>query len=347
MLTEKQVKEIHEHLEKAQNPIFFFDNDPDGLCSFLLLQRYIERGKGVAIKSFPSLDASYCRKVEELNADYVFILDKPVVSEEFFKKLEEVNIPIIWIDHHEIDAVVPGFVNYYNPAKDGNGAEPVTALCYQITKKKEDMWIAVLGCISDSYLPDFYYELAEKYPDLTIKTNNAFDVLYKSKIGSISRLFSDGLKDKTSNVVNMLRYLIKVKSPYEVLEENPKNRSFHKRSEHIHGKYQLLLGKAKNLYKEKNKVLFFKYSGDLSISGELSNELSYNFPEKIIAVAYVKGGRVNLSLRGKGIKEKFLRFIEGLDGASGGGHKDAVGGVIKADNLNDFRKKLEEDAKNR
>ena len=73
MLTEKQVKEIHEHLEKAQNPIFFFDNDPDGLCSFLLLQRYIERGKGVAIKSFPSLDASYCRKVEELNADYVFI----------------------------------------------------------------------------------------------------------------------------------------------------------------------------------------------------------------------------------------------------------------------------------
>ena len=49
MLSEKQVKEIREHLEKAQNPLFFFDNDQDGLCSFLLLQRYIGRGKGIAI----------------------------------------------------------------------------------------------------------------------------------------------------------------------------------------------------------------------------------------------------------------------------------------------------------
>lgn len=32
MLTEKQISEIREHLEKAQNPLFFFDND-DGLCS--------------------------------------------------------------------------------------------------------------------------------------------------------------------------------------------------------------------------------------------------------------------------------------------------------------------------
>ena len=31
MLTEKQLKEIREHLEKAQNPVFFFDNDADGL----------------------------------------------------------------------------------------------------------------------------------------------------------------------------------------------------------------------------------------------------------------------------------------------------------------------------
>ena len=46
MLTKKQIKEIKEHLDKAQNPIFFFDNDPDGLCSFLLLQRYCEKGKG-------------------------------------------------------------------------------------------------------------------------------------------------------------------------------------------------------------------------------------------------------------------------------------------------------------
>ena len=46
MLTTKQISEIKEHLNNAQNPLFFFDNDPDGLCSFILLQRYIKRGKG-------------------------------------------------------------------------------------------------------------------------------------------------------------------------------------------------------------------------------------------------------------------------------------------------------------
>ena len=84
MLTKKQIDEIRQHLDKAQNPVFFFDNDPDGLCSFLLLQRYIERGKGVPIKSFPELTEDYFRKVNELNADYIFILDTPVVSQDFF-----------------------------------------------------------------------------------------------------------------------------------------------------------------------------------------------------------------------------------------------------------------------
>ena len=117
MLTEKQIKEIKEHLEKAQNPIFFYDNDPDGLCSFLLLQRYIERGRGVAIRSFPELDANYFRKVEELNADYIFILDKPLVSSGFWKEVENVNIPVVWIDHHDVGESpnIPIWVNYYKP----------------------------------------------------------------------------------------------------------------------------------------------------------------------------------------------------------------------------------------
>mgnify|MGYP001604119763 FL=1 len=100
MLTDKQVKEIREHLEKAQNPVFFFDNDPDGLCSFLLLQRFIGRGKGVPIRSFPEMTKEYFRKVTELNADYIFILDKPNISKDFFKEVEQVNIPVVWIDHH-------------------------------------------------------------------------------------------------------------------------------------------------------------------------------------------------------------------------------------------------------
>ena len=82
MLKPSQLSELKELLEQSQNPIFFYDNDADGLCSFLLLRRFLGKGKGVAIRSYPKLSGSYAKKLKELNADRVFILDKPLISEE-------------------------------------------------------------------------------------------------------------------------------------------------------------------------------------------------------------------------------------------------------------------------
>jgi len=337
MLNSKQKKEILEHLEKAQNPIFYFDNDPDGLCSFLLLQRFIGRGKGVAIKG--EMMGNYFRKVQELNSDYVFILDKPLVTKEFFEEVEKVNVPVVWIDHHEIDrSIVPDFVNYYNPFfNKPSSNEPVTAFCYDLTKKKEDMWLAVAGCVSDAFVPDFYSEFMKKYPDLGLISEKAFDILYGSQIGKIAMIFSHALKDKTTNVVNMLRFLMKVKTPYEVLEETNKNKTMHERYNQINKKIKELADRAEV---QQEKILFFKYGGELSFSSELSNELWYRFPKKIIVVAYVKGNKVNISLRGKNIKKDFLKVIGDIEGAKGGGHDNAVGAQIKFDDLEKFKRNL-------
>lgn len=342
MLTKKQVKEIKEHLNKAQNPIFFFDNDQDGLCSFLLLQRYLERGKGVSVRSFPELNKDYFRKVNELKADYIFILDKPVVSEEFFKEAEKINIPVVWIDHHILDKAIPHFVNYYNPLLNKpKSEEPVTALCYQITNKKNDLWIAVVGCIFDQFVPKFYSEFEKKYPDLSIKSKKPLDIYYKSQIGKITRIFGFGLKDRTTNVINMMRFLMKVKTPYEVLQENSKNQTMHYRFKQVESKYQKLLEKAISIGKKQGKMLFFQYGGDLSISGDLANELGYFFPDKTIVVAYIKGVKANISIRGKKSRDIFLEAIKDLEEATGGGHEDAVGGQIQFEDLEKFRENLE------
>lgn len=342
MFTKKQISDIIEHLSLAQNPVFFFDNDLDGLCSFLLLQRFIGRGRGVAIKSFPELDASYFRKVEELNVDYIFILDKPIVSKEFFEKTREKNIPIVWIDHHMVDNFVPEFISYYNPVfNNPKSDEPVTALCYQVTKKRDDMWIAVVGCIADNYMPDFYRDFSKEYPELSIKTKNPFEVLYKSRIREIANIMSAGLKDTTTNVVTMLKFLMKIKTPYELLEESNKTHLFHKRTQEIYEKYRKLFSKAKDVAVKSGKVVFFTYSGDLGISSELANELKFNFPKKIIVVARINGLKINVSLRGEKIKDIFLEAIEGIESARGGGHEDAVGGQMSVDDFNKFRENLE------
>ncbi len=342
MLTKKQVEEIREHLQHANEPLFLFDNDPDGLSSFLLLQKYVKKGKGFPIKSFPDLNETYFRKVQELNPDYVFILDKPLVSKDFFERVHEVHIPIVWIDHHDMDKnKIPNYVHYYNPLFNRKKTdEPVTALCYQINPDKNLDWLATVGCVSDRFYPKYYKDVKKKYPDLTIDSEDAFDIFYNSQIGKIARMFSFGLKDRTTNVINMLRFLMKTNTPYEILSDSSLNKGMHRRFDEIESKYQKLIGKALNYVKENNKVLFFQYSGTLSISADISNYLSYKFPNKTIVVIYVTGIKANISVRGKNIREKVLKAIGGLPMATGGGHEDATGAQVQIADVETFKKRF-------
>ncbi len=341
MLTKTQITEIKEHLNKAQNPLFFFDNDQDGLCSFLLLQRYLERGKGFPIKTIP-LSKDYFRKVNELNPDYVFILDVPTVSKEFFDEIEKINLPVVWIDHHDVKIEIPDFVNYYNPFLGKTESSATTYLCYQLTKKKEDLWLGVIGCISDRFIPDFYEDFKKVYPDLAIDSEDAFEIFYESEIGKIAQILGHGLKDKTTNVIKMLKFLMKAKTPYEVLEESVKNKEMHERFKHIYKKYKKFLDKAVEQGNKSDKLVFFEYGGDTSMSAEISNGLRYIFPGKMIFVAYVSEFNVNISGRGEGVKKILEKVLKDFDNARGGGHDRAVGGKIMKRDLERFREKVGE-----
>ena len=342
MFTAKQIKEIREHLGKAQNPIFFFDNDPDGLCSFLLLRRYIGKGRGVPIKSYPGLSQDYFGKVKELNADYIFILDKPMVTEEFFEKVKEINIPVVWIDHHAIEkSSVPDFVNYYNPLFNRKkSSEPVTALCYQITERHEDLWIGVVGCAADRFVPEFYEEFRKENPELSIDSNDGFKIFYESGVGKIAKIFSFALKDTTTNVINMINFLTEVRSPHDVLNESHENKSMHQRFKQINAGYMKRLDKAVEVGKASGDVLFFHDKSNLSVTSELSNEISYIFPDKFVFIFYIQEVKTRISARGENVRKILLEAIEGLEDAKGGGHENAVGAVINSGGLEKFKDKV-------
>ena len=50
MLTEKEINEIREYLTNSNNPVYLFDDDGDGICSYLMLKKHFKKGKGIPIK---------------------------------------------------------------------------------------------------------------------------------------------------------------------------------------------------------------------------------------------------------------------------------------------------------
>ncbi len=350
MLSENQLIEIKEHLKRAQNPLFYYDNDCDGLCSFLILRRYLGRGRGVAVRSFPDLNAQYARKAKELNADYVFVLDKPVVSEGFIEEISGLGLPLIWIDHHNVgdDDFVKEFSNVfiYNSAKTGGkdkGERAVTYWAYKVSGRKEDLWLAVIGCIADHYLPDYADDFGKRYGEFWGDVKEPFDAYYKTEIGRVAQALNFGLKDSTTNIVHLQNFLISCKGPEEVFLEVNGNYYFRKRYREIRRKYDGLIEKAKNCFY--GNLIFFVYSGDLSISADIANELSYLNKDKYVAVAYKKGSISNISLRGKNVKKVLEKSLKNFENVTGGGHEDAVGVRLKSEDLEKFKNCLLEEIK--
>lgn len=339
MLTNKQLQEIRQHLEASQNPLFFFDNDVDGLCTFLILRRAIGRGRGVAIKSFPDLKKQYIKKAEELNPDAIFILDKAELSKEFAEGIEEKGIPIIWIDHHETktsESIIKKTF-YYNSMPTG---EPTTYIAQKIFNRQEDLWLAMIGCIGDVYMPDFAEKFAEQNPELLPKNLSAFDILHSTELGKMIRMLNFGLMDSITNVVNLTKYLFKARGPFDILEENEYTKQLHKKYNQLNEFYNKQIEKAEKIYNPKSPILFFSYSGSTSMSAEISNKLYFNHKDKLIIVAFKRPEKVNISIRGDNALKITKKAIENIEGATGGGHTEATGAMVPIDEFEKFKSNI-------
>lgn len=336
MISEDKLREIKRYLDESENPLFFFDDDNDGMCSYLLLKKYLGKGKGICVRGNPILSSEFLRYVDENMPDKIFVLDKPIIDEEF---IDRVNVPIVWIDHHT--PIKREKVKYYNPrVENEKDSRSVVYWVQKITNMKEDLWIAGVGCISDCMIPDFFDELKKEYPDLFDGDQNAKEILYETKFGELCRIMSFLLKGKVSIVNNSVNLLAKIKDPYELLNQSTKEaKLLAKRTEPIKKEYGNLLKNAlKPGIKGKEKLLLFKYRAHrYSLTSELANELIYKNPDKIVIVAREKDDRIKMAIRSTKVDLRPIveKALVGADGY-GGGHEFACASNINIDDFDRF-----------
>jgi hypothetical protein len=324
MLTKKEVALLQKELASSQNPLIYYDDDPDGLCSFLLLYRKYKEGTGIIVKSSPKVDMKFLRQVEERQPDKIFILDMPMVEQEFVDKAKR---PIFWIDHHHPQNLKN--VNYFNPKlRDPDIYMPTSRMAYQIAE--QDLWVAAVGCLADYHMPDFMPEFIKKYPKLLPEETDLPTAIYHRPVGKLVRIFSFLLKGNLHDVKKCVKILTRIKSPDEILQQTtPQGKFLYKRFLKFNKPYEDLLKLARKQV-TRSKVLLFQYTEDnSSFTPDLANELSNLYPKKVIIIARNKSGEMKCSLRAKFAIDKALeRALVGIDGY-GGGHPNACGTVVR------------------
>ena len=343
-LTIEEIEEIRAYLDHSFRPLFFFDDDPDGLSSFLLLYRYKKEGKGVVVKSSPELKTDYLKVVHEYVPDVIFILDKPLVSQEF---LDSIHVPIIWVDHHT--PVKRNNVRYYNPhLHDPADSRPVSYWSYKIVNNPKDIWIGTAGCLGDWFIPEFIEEFSKKYPEMLNRPLERPDeILFGTMLGRFVQMLSFLLKGKKSIVDKNIKVLTRIESPYEILQQTtPRGKFLYRNYEPIKKNYDLLLEKAKKdiLNKPEEEIIVFKYKDKHhSFTSDLSNELLYLFKNKVIVVGREKNGEIKCSIRSsqKPIREAVHKALKNIRGY-GGGHNFACGASMVIEDFDDFVNNLKD-----
>jgi len=114
-IKKEDLKNIRKELTNSKRPVILFDDDPDGISSFLMVYKFVGEGRGIPVKNSPNITVDYAKKVNDYSPDLVIILDKALVSQDFINKIKA---KIIWIDHHPI--VERKGMNYYNPSNQDN-----------------------------------------------------------------------------------------------------------------------------------------------------------------------------------------------------------------------------------
>lgn len=339
MISDSEVLEIRTRLEKSERPIFLYDDDPDGVCSFLLLYKYINKGQGIIVKSSPEVTADkFLEKVKRCDPDLVVILDKPQVELEF---IEGIPTDIIWIDHHEPATNLPKKVSYYNPMKNNQQQTSTTAQAWKISQRPEDIWIAAVGTIADwTYVPKIMQAVRKTYPDLAqSKFKTAPDVLFNTQIGTLAKIIYFNLKGATGDVYKSIKVLSRIKDPREILNQtNPQGKFIYQKYKKLNKEYDKLKKKAEKAIDDSEFLISIEEHLKHSFSSELSNEILYRYPKKINIIGRRSEGKIKCSIRTQyqiHLPTIIHEALEGLDGY-GGGHAQACGLCIREDQFETF-----------
>jgi hypothetical protein len=152
------------------------------------------------------------------------------------------------------------------------------------------------------------------------------------------------MKFPSQDSIKSIKILTRITDPYEILDQtSPAGKFIYKQYQKINVLYEKILAEIK--IDPDDPLILYEYTEKFALTGDLSNEIQYNNPEKIVIIARHKDDEMVCSLRSEkhNVRKILEKALVGIDG-HGGGHEHACGAGIKKTDFQRFIDAIRENA---
>ncbi len=346
----KQVINFLKNIKRRDHIIIVFHNDGDGICSCLLMKKYLEK-KGVEpqfiiSQPMPVLK-SLVDKIKTFDTNKIIFLDLAIDQQEDIVKELQKYTKIMIIDHHKIVKKLKN-VAYYNPRMYQADIYQSASYCvYKIVSKLTDMknylWVAIVGIISDFDVKDSLDLLEDgkrQYPD-TIKSTKQEEI-HKSFFGKLSDIINAAKASNRLTAEEIVKILEDVKDPKDITYTNKFIKLMNAYQE-VEDELENIKANMRKKIEINKNIIFCELDTKYNIGSAVSTLISKNYPKKIVIV-YQKRKNVKVNARSQNKKMNVATILRNAAAVnkkiSAGGHEAAAGALVPLGYWEDFKNKL-------
>lgn len=340
MLMEKSA-EFLKNINKKDDVIVIFNNDADGICSGVLIEKVVAEATGKRSYSIAQPmppDKNLIRKIQSTVPSKIILTDMAIDQVPHLVKRLAGICDVLILDHHQLNKNMNsrGIV-HYNPRMENAGVYQSTSyiaykICSQIMPMKEHLWIAAVGMVAD-YNLDFSQDIVKEIR----KQYGIEGDLYSSWIGRIADMIEAARATKQFTCEQMLEIIFSVEGHEEILD----NSGFLDAYKEIQGEIEAVLDDARKSSEILGSILFYNIKSKYNLSSAISTRLSELYKNRLIIVWQKAGNRIKVSARnqkGMNVGKIMEKAVHGF--GSGGGHEAAAGATLPAADWEKFKENL-------
>ena len=343
-------------LNGSDKVLLYFDADGDGLCSGALISEWLDENnvphhdhvKGHNDRG--ELAEVFKRLLKKHKATHFITCDMSLEASAA-KFLGENKTPTLVIDHHDHVKEVPSNIAYVNPrmhAPPGQEVPATSALAYYLYShsggKKNLKWVGYAGSYSDLVLvpslPLLELEPLEMenmmpngqiVPPFGILEATSVPYLDESKGGMVFELVKEAIK-ANDKMFFWREKKGKARKVFSIYEKGEKEARYW---------YNKFLN-GEGVIDHENKLVVFKMKPKLQIKRIISTVLKISFTGYTIMAGIEENGNVNFSNRSYSVdlSRAIPEAVQGIPGASGGGHPKAAGARLPLTHEKEFLEKF-------